>query len=123
MEARRTKLKLAKLKNDDLNDKTKMVFKELESAKSSIKCMNTGSITLDEILKSQKQDSSKASLGYEHKASTSKNTGKYLFIQRSTLMSSTPFKSTALVNSVPNALYRSVTHLKFTPKYHFCGIT
>lgn len=54
LETLSTELKMCKTEKGDLNGKLKMVPTELDSTKSTIKRMNNDSMTLDEILKSQK---------------------------------------------------------------------
>ena len=58
-------LSTCKAEKDNILGKLKMVHTELESAKATIKRMNTGSMKLDEILGGQKSDLPKTSIGYE----------------------------------------------------------
>lgn len=71
LETLSTELKMCKAEKGDLNGKLKIVPTELDSAKSTIKRMNNDSMTQDEILKSQKSDLFKTSLGCKYEASTS----------------------------------------------------
>ncbi|XXG82554.1 hypothetical protein AAC387_Pa10g0474 [Persea americana] len=75
-----TELKNFKMEKENLNGKLKMVLNELDSANSSIKRINNGSMKLDEILMSQKSDSSKIGVGYGREASTSKPSSNFVFV-------------------------------------------
>ena len=120
MEALQTELKTCKVEKNDLNGKLKMVLTKLESAKSLTKHMNIGSITLDEILKNRKNDSSKAGPGYKQEAPTSKNTCNSIFVRCPTLHSMTPTSvNTAHVNTINK---RNVPKPRFVPICHFYGI-
>lgn len=76
----RKELSTCKAKKDVLVGNLIMVHTELESAKATIKRMNAGSMKLDKILKSKRNDSSKTGICYIHGASTSKDKDKSIFV-------------------------------------------
>ena len=113
-------LKTCITEKENLNGKLKMVLNKLDFTNFSIKCMNKGSMTLDEILKSQKSDSSKAGIGYRHEASTSKSSGNSVLVQSPTLHKSTLlYANTVHANTVNR---KSVPKPSFVPICHFHGI-
>ena len=84
--------------------------------------MNTRTKKLDEILGSQKTDSSKTGIGYVHRAPTPKDKGKYVFVQGATMYSMTAITHNSPPRRCVNANYKTMPKPKFAPNCHFCWI-
>ena len=84
LEVKRQELESCIVEKADLNVKLRMIHTELATAQVSINHMNIGSKKLEEILCSEKSNSSKHGLGYVHGASTSNTFGEFVFVKGST---------------------------------------
>ena len=112
----------AHLKKENFGGKLKMALVKLDSTKASINRMNTGSLKLNEILGSQKSASSKTGIGYIQGASSSKDEGKSIFVQGSTMTDMPPIYSNATQSNYNQNYKRYMPKPNFVPICHFCGI-
>ena len=104
-----------------LTGKLKTTLSGLATAKASLDRIDKGSKN-DDILSSQVLDPTKHRIGYLQGTSTSKSTGKFVFVQGPTGLFVAPTIHNAPTMKYVEAKYKHVPHNKFIPTRHFCRI-
>ena len=122
LEALKKELIECKAEKADLTGKFKMATSELATTTTSLDHMNKGSKKFDGILSNQVLNSAKHGIGFVHGASTSKSTGKSVFVRGPTLFSMTPIIHNVAPMKYVNANYKHARHNKFILICHFYGI-